>query len=146
MYVFNVECMNERATIASSRDVKTVSITSVKSSRSSDNHSLSYLDNEGMEYQVPKGFEDFISSAETLLGQYASTSSSALDTVVYTIYTLQDSSNTQQRKGLVPSLKNLQYLQQLCAEINAFASTIFKGYIWHHDPFRLYVIKVRECK
>ena len=100
-----------------------------------------------MEYQVPKGFEDFISSAETLLGQYASTSStSALDTVVYTIYTLQDSNNTQQRKGLVPSLKNLQYLQQLCAEINAFASTIYKGYIWHHDPFRLYVIKVREGK
>ena len=97
-----------------------------------------------MEYQIPKGFEDFVSNAETLLGQFDSfPSSSALDVVVYSVFVLHEFDN-ERCYDQAPSEKDLQYLLQLCTEINDYASSIYKDYIWYMDTFRLYVIKVRK--
>ena len=98
-----------------------------------------------MEYQIPKGFEDFVSNAETLLGQFDSfpSSSSAIDVVVYSVFALHDLDDGR-CDDRPPSIQDLKYLHQLCADINAYASSIYKEYIWYKDVFRLYVVKVRE--
>ena len=98
-----------------------------------------------MEYQIPKGFEDFVSNAETLLGQFDSfpSSSSALDVVVYSVFVLHEFDN-ERCYDQAPSAKDLKSLCQLCTEINDYASSIYKDYIWYMDAFRLYVMKVRK--
>ena len=96
-----------------------------------------------MEYQIPKGFEEFVSDAETLLGQFDSfpSSSTASDIVIYSVYTLQHKNDSCDH---VPPIKNLKYLYRLCKEINAYASSICQNYIWCKDGFRLYVTKVQK--
>ncbi len=108
-----------------------------------------------MNYEVPKGFEDFISNAEELRKQYESIQSSSsstlpLDAMVYSVYTLESLDDDHRSVSIgdrpmpVPSLRNLKSLHKLCAEINDFAASIVKGYVWQMDPFCVYVVKVRE--